>query len=132
METNSRLAAAVAAVLEERGLSLREAGQLTGLHHVTIRNLRRGVASGVATVLKFARGLGLDPNEWLELAGHAALDADSVNGYGRFVLGLAELYTELGRPIPVSLDLAQAQRMTPAQAEETLATLRRQADEGLI
>lgn len=152
MKANSRLAAAAQAVLAERGLTLRAAGELTGLNHVTVRNLRLGVAQRPDTILKFARGLGLDPNEWLELAGHTALaagmdlesgepalpavapasDTDSENGYGRFVLGLAELYTELGRPIPVSLDLEQARRMTPAQAEETLTTLRRQAEEGLI
>lgn len=132
MGTNAELAAAVAALLKERGLSLRQAGQLAGLGHVTISNLRRGVTPGVETILKFARGLGVEPNEWLRLAGYAELDADSVNGYGRFVLGLAELCTELGRPIPVSLDMDQAQRMTPAQAEETLAVLRRQAEEGLI
>jgi lambda repressor-like predicted transcriptional regulator len=151
MRTNARLAAAVGAVLDERGMTLRAAAQLTGLHYVTIRNLRQGVAPQAETILKFAWGLGLDSSEWLELAGHAALvagvgrepaaptpeqtaedNATRLDGYGRLVLGLAELYTELGRPIPVSLDLERARKMTVAQAEETLDTLRRQAAEGLI
>lgn len=53
-------------------------------------------------------------------------------GYMRFVMGLSELAQELGRAIPVALEAETARNMTVKDAEETLATLRRQAAEGLF
>jgi plasmid maintenance system antidote protein VapI len=135
------LAAAARQVLRERGLSLRAAAALTGLNHVTIRNMARGVPARPETVLRFARGLGLPPAEWLALAGHAALVEDrpavparqtagGESGYERLVRGLAELCAELGRPVPVSLSRELAAGLTVEQADATLDVLRNEARHG--
>lgn len=54
------------------------------------------------------------------------------SGYERFRQGLALLCNEIGRTIPVSLDEKSARGLTCEQADETLRTLRRQVEEGLI
>ena len=59
-------------VLQEKGLSLREAGRLTGLHHTTIMALGNGEARSRATLIRFAGGMEISQNAILDAAGYGA------------------------------------------------------------
>jgi transcriptional regulator with XRE-family HTH domain len=61
---------AVRAALDARGLSLRGAMLKTGLDHVTIAKMASGFVPRMETVVRFARGLGLEETEWLRRAGY--------------------------------------------------------------
>jgi hypothetical protein len=54
-------------------MSLRAADYRTEVNHVTIGEMTRGRIPQMESVVKFARGFGLDVNEWLAAAGYAPL-----------------------------------------------------------
>lgn len=68
-----RLSEAVRAVLDERGLSVRNAAIRTGIDRLTLANMLDGVAPRLEIVEEFARTFSLDVNEWRLLAGYEAI-----------------------------------------------------------
>lgn len=67
---NTRLAEATRRVLDEHGLTDRGQRARTGLAHVTVGNMLKGYDVQMDTLVNFARGFGLDINDWLELGGY--------------------------------------------------------------
>lgn len=57
-------------VLKRHGATYRSQRQRTGLPHSTVVNWVQGVPPTMEGVVSFARGFGLDVNEWLALAGY--------------------------------------------------------------
>ena len=86
---NERLAEAVQAVLDERGLTQRGQRSRTGVSHVTVQGMLNGVVPQMETVAAFARGFGLDVNEWLELAGYEPVEP-SADDAAESLLGAAD------------------------------------------
>lgn len=59
---------------EARGFkSVRQAAIRTGIDHTTIHRALNGVVPGMASLVKWAHGVGGSVNEWLELGGHPAV-----------------------------------------------------------
>lgn len=67
---DSKFGERVAAVLEEHGLGKRQQTVRTGIDHVTVGKMMDGIIPSLETIEKFARGFGLDVNEWRELTGY--------------------------------------------------------------
>lgn len=78
-------------------MGFRAADLKTGVNYNTISRMASGFVPEMESVVRFARGFGLDVNEWLELAGYPriesgmrlneprapAYDADPAADYGR-------------------------------------------------
>lgn len=70
---------AVTQLLKDQGnLSLQGARLRTGIDHNTLSRMKQGEVPRVDKVLDFARGFGLDVNEWLELAGYEPVEETNV------------------------------------------------------
>jgi hypothetical protein len=67
---NEAFGAAVRHELDSRGLSLRQTRIRTGIDIDTVGRMRAGDVPRIDKVIAFARGLKLDVNEWLVLAGY--------------------------------------------------------------
>lgn len=81
------LAVRVKAVLEQHGsagvpMSLRAADRKTGVNYVTLGRMHEGFVPEMESVVRFARGFGLDVNEWLTLAGYDPITATDPAGSG--------------------------------------------------
>ena len=63
-------------MVEEHGLTFRGQRIRTGLNHVTVGDMASGIVPSLDTVEKFARGFGLDVNEWRALAGYERVEDD--------------------------------------------------------
>lgn len=144
--------AAVREVLDARGMSRRGAMTRTGLDHATISKMASGFIPRSETVIRWAQGMGLDPNEWLEKAEYARLEfaashlgenretylmrpaEEGEEESGRRILleGIRALNEELGRPIAISLDEEELKELTPEKARTTLAFWQEQARKGII
>src|SRR3954452_16931856 len=74
--SSKRFGEAVCRVLDERGLSLRAQRALTGIDHDTASQMRQGVVPRMDKVIQFARALGQNVNEWLELAGYQPIEPE--------------------------------------------------------
>ena len=66
---------AVARVLDEHRLGKRQQTVRTGIDHVTVGKMLDGIIPSLETVEKFARGFGLDVNEWRLLAGFPKVES---------------------------------------------------------
>jgi hypothetical protein len=66
----TRFGEAVESLIRERGCTLRSQRQRTGIAHSTVKSWIDGVQPSMDAVIAFARGFGLDVNEWLALAGY--------------------------------------------------------------
>lgn len=119
---------AVTRLLQEHELSLRAARIRTGIDHVTISDMASGYVPRLEQLEAFARGFGLNVNEWRELAGYERLDEKS----GAEILGegIHALWLQIRRPIPI--DFSGMEDITPEGARSILADLDQQAREGLI
>lgn len=82
--------AAFSALLAERGLSLRDVRDLTGVNHVTISDMRKGYVPGLETFLQVLRGLGLDAHEWLPRAEYDLLPESPADWFWKEVRRLSE------------------------------------------
>ena len=61
-------------VLNERGLSDREAGRAAGLHHSTVGTLRKGEVPSRETLGKFARAFSIPERTILQAAGGLGIE----------------------------------------------------------
>ena len=89
-------------VLKEKGLSLRGAGRLTGLHHTTIMDLGNGEPRSRATLIRFARGMEISQTAILDAAGYGARPmvtreelAQELRQIGKRLKVLAQLIVEV-------------------------------------
>jgi transcriptional regulator with XRE-family HTH domain len=57
-------------ILTRHGLSPRDAGRKSGLHHATIYDMRKGTRVSEATIERFCKGLDEDPHPMLVAAGY--------------------------------------------------------------
>ena len=134
------LAQAVNEAMELRfpGRTINYVADEIGLYRATLSKLANGKRVSAETIEKAAVALGGDARQWRAWGGHPLPGPEEApagggrEGYELFVIGLAALCGELRRPIRISLNMETARRMTVKQAEETLAALRRQAEEGLF
>lgn len=102
---------AVSRVLLERKASLRGQRRLTGIDHATMSDMKAGVIPRMDKVIDFARGLGLDVNEWLALANYEPIwDADR-----EFNEQLREIIEEFGGEVLLEADDLQLRGKTPEQ-----------------
>lgn len=67
---NREFGAAVRQLLDERGLSLRQARNRTGVDTDTLSRMRQDEVPRLDKVEAFARGFGLDVNAWRVLGGY--------------------------------------------------------------
>ena len=115
--SNQQLAEAVKRILAEHNLSLRGQRARTGIDHVTMLGMTNGIVPNEGTIIRFARGFGLDINEWLELAGYERLPE---SGPERLLRGLREIAARRGKSFPFDISLIP-QDVTVEKAEEALA-----------
>jgi hypothetical protein len=134
-KANDQLGVAVKRVLDERGETLRGQRRLTGVSHVTVQAMLQGVVPQMETVAAFARGFGLDVNEWLELAGYdqvedqaarAALNA--VDWFLDRFRELQEAHPDLSIPVPRLQD--GLENLTQKVAESVIADLKERIAKG--
>lgn len=116
------------AALEARNLTRHAAHMRLEISRPAIEKLWNGHEVELDVVERFARGLGLDVNEWRELWGYPVVRS----GAEILLAGVVELRKELNRPIPINWDEETLQNLTPEKAEQELGVLRRQAAEGLL
>lgn len=105
--------------MEEHGLSLRGQRPRTGLSHVTVQQMMDGVVPQMESVVAFARGFGLNVNEWLELAGYEPIRPTPRQILGEGLLALAEKH---GRTVGVA-PFEGLDQMTEEQARERIASI---------
>lgn len=103
------LAREVKRVRDERGWSLRDAQDATGINFSTVRNMSRGDRVGPEFLIRWARAAGEPIAYWLRLGGHD---------------DMAEIYEETAAPtaplpklIPRGMAEPEAADDAPAQAE---------------
>lgn len=116
---NLELAEAVKRILAEHGLSLRGQRARTGIDHVTVLGMTNGIVPNEGTIIRFARGFGLDINEWLELAGYERLPE---TGAERLYRGIRDLQRRFGYTLSVDF-MGGPESLTVEQAEKLLAML---------
>lgn len=154
-EKHTPFAAAVKRVIKEHGATYRSQRARTRVPHSTIVGWMQGIPPSMGGVIAFARGFGLDVNEWLELAGYERLEEATSAAHhlgenretylmrpaeegeeesGRRILleGIRSLNEELGRPLAISLDESTLADLTPDKARATLAFWQEQARKGVI
>ncbi len=122
------------AVLAEHGLTLRGQRARTGLSHVTVMGMTQGYVPEMQSVVKFARGFGLDVNEWLELAGYEPIvapagDADAPTVAARLGAGLIELGRRFHRKDLTVREMGGWDSLTHADVDRILASLERELEE---
>lgn len=66
---------AVQRVLKEHNLSDRGAQYKTEINRTTMSEMRNGYVPQLEQVIRFAKGFGLDVNEWLALAGYELMSS---------------------------------------------------------
>lgn len=120
--------AAVQKVLDDRGLNPRSQRRLTDVNHVTAGQMAAGYGATMETVVKFARGLGLNVDEWLVRYGYAPL-GDPDDGPAHFLAGIEALVAEHGEFTFQARHGLDAIR-TVADAERELANLRLMLESG--
>lgn len=119
---------AVARVLEEHGLSDRAAQYRTGIDRITMADMRNGYIPRVEQVEKFARGFGLDVNEWREMAGYERVESPSdtlLRGWD----AICEEHPTLDIPFP--LKAGGVKGLTQENAEDILTEIRRKIGLGM-
>ncbi len=119
---------AVQRVLNEHGLTRRGQRARTGLSHVTIGQMIDGFPVQMDSVVAFARGFGLDVNEWLQMAGYDPIVAQK-SGSEILVEGIKALQAEFGKPVPVWFHEDTKADLTPDAARAILDDLRAQMAE---
>lgn len=100
---NEQFGAAVREVLEEHGLTFRGQRMRTGLNHVTVSNMAKGIVPSMETVIAFAHGFSLDVNEWLERAGYEPIQSPASGQAEQerdVVLYVLRRYAQLQRQFP--------------------------------
>lgn len=115
---------AVAAVLSEHGLSDRAAQYRTGIDRITMADMRNGYVPRLEQVERFARGFGLDVDEWRVNAGYEPVLPAGVH---RLQQGLQELFDETAGDWQWFIrGMTQEEReaFTPEQAEADLDDMR--------
>lgn len=95
----------------------------------TVRGwIEEGIPARRPNALAFIHGLGEDVAEGLREAGF--VDDPEKSGSEVLVSGLAALQQELDRPLQIAFKLKPD--LTVAEAEQLLATIREQAESGII
>lgn len=74
----------VQSVLKERNLGYRQQTLYTGINHVTLMKMASGVVPAMETVIRFARGFGLDVNQVLRRAGYPPVNTPAEYFWIRF------------------------------------------------
>lgn len=74
LRTNEEFGRQVSAVVKSHSLSHAGAAIRTGVDRFTISQMMKGAVPRLEQVERFARGFGLDVNEWRELAGYEVLE----------------------------------------------------------
>lgn len=129
---NEAFGSRVRAVLDERALSLRQGRIRTGIDIETLSRMRQGEVPRLDKVEAFARGFGLDINEWRVLAGYESLTG---HGSGADALwdGLLTLQQEHpDHPIPLPQLRGGWRNVTPEQAALILDDMRDKLRRGVL
>jgi len=108
------LSARVNNLLETRNESLREAALKSGLDHQALRRFLGGQRPNMIACILLADHFGINPNEFLQLAGWPALKAFDIH-----VSSAENLPTEA---VEVALDLARIKE--PGQRKEVATAIR--------
>lgn len=73
----------------ERGLTQRGVDRKTGVNYNTISNMEIGKIPEMESVVRWAKGLGLNVNHWLELAGYPPIEeTDPRRALNQFIKSL--------------------------------------------
>lgn len=106
----------------------------TGLSYNTVSRMAQGYPGELESVVRFAQGYKQDVNAALTLAGYEPLPdaSEPLTGAEILMAGIAALAQELGRPIRIAFDESTKARLTPEEAEQTLAVYRKQAADGIL
>jgi hypothetical protein len=119
-------------LLDDRGMSLRQARIRTGVDIDTLGRMRSGDVPRMDKVIEFARGFGQDANLWLELAGYQRVESlPSESPAEQLLEGLDRLAADFpDQHIPVPSFSGGVRSLTPEKVCNLLATFRRMAEEG--
>lgn len=96
-----------------------------------LTRLTKGLPPRLDILERIGRGVDADLARWRGLAGYDGV-GEEATGAEILMAGIKALATELGRPIRIAFDETTKARITPDEAEQTLAVYRQQATDGLI
>lgn len=118
---NPTFGAKVTQIVDEHGLSLQGTSFRTGIDRYTIGQMKKGYVPRMERVLDFARGFGLNENEWLGFAGYEPIEAPPQTmvrllGGTEEDLRLASIYYRLGEL------QSQAWLLLPGDLKEPMGT----------
>jgi len=144
--TREAFGRAICDLLDGRGLSLRQARTRTGVDIDTLSRMRAGEVVRMDKIIQFARGFGLNPSDWLELAGYERLDGVGEGGRVAEERGplsnaerLAALIEEISRTHPGAEELTvrlcgglgRLHELTAEEMDALEASIRRNVSEML-
>lgn len=130
-ELNETAGKRVTELLERRGLTLRAADRKTGVNYGTISNMSIGHRPEMESVVRFAKALGENVNEWLELYGYPPVETP-LEVFWDGLVALRAAHPELEIPYPKRLEGVSSKDLTLDLVRRVLSDLEEEIAAGSL